>query len=189
MKLPGEPTIDAFELARTAALCEGDVELSRLARLAEMLLASDGVLNYRIQGHIDEHGNPGAEMHLDASLPLTCHRCNLPMVFALDRTTLFRFVRDEPELDALPIEDDEIDVVVGARSMPVLPWIEDEAILSLPLVPRHSDCAAQMTSSPSQAASAAHPFSALAGMKASLTPSESEIADPDQAPVERGKQE
>ena len=182
MKLRREPTIDAFELARTASLCEGDIELSRLARLAEMLLASDEVLHYRVQGRIDEHGNPGAEMHLVATLPLTCQRCNLPMKFALDRTTLFRFVRDERELDALPIEDDEIDVVVGARSMPVLPWIEDEAILSLPLVPRHPDCAAQIAPSPSQAAGAQHPFSALAGLKGSLTPSEHDVADPDPVP-------
>jgi uncharacterized protein len=185
MKPSQEPTIDAFELARTAGLCEGEVGLGRLARLAELLLASDEVLHYRVQGRVDEQGNPGAAMHLVANLPLTCQRCNLPFTFALDRTTLFRFVRDEQELNALPIEDDEIDVVVGARSMPVLPWIEDEAILSLPLVPRHLDCVPVAGSL--QAAGRPHPFAALAGLKRETTPRSDDMADADEAPSDEGK--
>ena len=58
------------------------------------------------------------------------------------RTTRFRFVATEEELNALPIEDDEIEMIVGSRSMSVYDWIEDEAILSLPLVPRHDECSA-----------------------------------------------
>ena len=75
-------------------------------------------------------------------LQLICQRCNAPLDFELDRTTRFRFVATEEELNALPIEDDEIEVIVGSRSMSVHDWVEDEAILSLPLVPRHGECSA-----------------------------------------------
>jgi uncharacterized protein len=80
-------------------------------------------------------------MRLSARLPLRCQRCNEAVVFTLERAVPFRVVRDERELNALPIEDDEVEVVIGSDAMPLLPWIEDEVILSLPLVPRHADCA------------------------------------------------
>ncbi len=59
----------------------------------------------------------------------------------LERDVPFRFVHDEQELNALPIEDDEVEDVVGSPATDLLAWVEDEAILSLPLVPRHEDCA------------------------------------------------
>ncbi len=77
---------------------------------------------------------------LKGRLQLICQRCNAPLDFDLDRTTRFRFVANEEELNALPIEDDEIETIVGSGSMSVHDWIEDEAILSLPLVPRHDEC-------------------------------------------------
>ena len=47
----------------------------------------------------------------------------------------------EEELNALPLDDDdEAEAIVGGRSTDIAAWLEDEAILSLPLVPRHDDC-------------------------------------------------
>lgn len=160
------PTIDAFEFARSQAHLEAEVPVAQLARLAESLFSTDGVLRYRIDGLIDDAGRPGAEMRLQANLSLVCQRCNEPLPFDLDRTTHFRFVRSEEELNALPVEDDEIDAVVGSRAMDVIAWIEDEAILSLPLVPRHLSC-----SMPSELGGAedpvqrANPFAELVALK------------------------
>jgi uncharacterized protein len=160
------PTFDAFRLARTGETLEGDVSLNQLPRLAQSVLDRDATVHYVITGRVDDHGHPGALMRLVARLPLRCERCNEPMTFALDRTVPFRFVRDESELDALPIEDEEEEAVVGSPAMAVLPWIEDEAILSLPLVPRHEDCAAPLPDDQPPADEARpNPFAALAGLR------------------------
>jgi hypothetical protein len=92
----------------------------------------------------------------------------------LEREAHFRFVDSEGELNALPIEDDEVDVIVGARRMDVSTWIEDEAILSLPLIARHEweDVACRpvaevgTTVEPSaDSTGREHPFAVLAGLK------------------------
>lgn len=159
-----DPVIDAFALARLRSSCEGEIALARLPRLAESLTAANGVLSYRIEGHIDDDGHEGATLHLRATLPLVCQRCNQPFDFALDRATRFRFMHDQQQLDALPIEDDETDAVVGSTAMQLLPWIEDEAILSLPLVPRHADCAPPLPESILADQRRASPFAALTGL-------------------------
>jgi uncharacterized protein len=115
--------------------------MTELPRLAESVLDRAARVRYTIEGRIDAEGHPGALMRLSARLSLRCERCNEPVQFELERTVPFRFVADERELNALPIEDDELEEVVGCTAMALLTWVEDEAILSLPLVPRHAHCA------------------------------------------------
>jgi uncharacterized protein len=160
------PTIDSFELARSGRRIEGEVAIARLPRLAEFVTTPQGTLRYEIDGLIDDEGHPAADLHLDGRLQLTCQRCNAVLDFELNRTTRFRFVATEEELNSLPIEDDEVDAVVGSRNMSVHEWIEDEAILSLPLVPRHDECAAPLKSEDGPSAVAApNPFAVLLGLR------------------------
>ena len=66
----------------------------------------------------------------------------------------------------LPIEDEELEAVVGSTAMRLLPWLEEEAILSLPLVPRHPDCALLLGENlPPTESDRANPFAALARLK------------------------
>ncbi len=130
---------DVFALARERASLAGVLPFADMPRLAASLLASDGELAYAVDGEVDDRGRPGAAMHLCATLPMECQRCGGRVDVALDRDARFRFVADEDELGTTPDDDDEIDVIVGSPRMDLVPWIEDEAILSLPLVPRHAD--------------------------------------------------
>ena len=174
MSLRAHTHIDAFELARDGATIEGRLPLETLPRLAAALARPEGELHYRLHGQLDEQGRPGARMNLEGILVLECQRCNKPFGFRLEREAHFRFVDSEEELNALPIEDDEVDVIVGARRMDVSIWIEDEAILSLPLVPRHewddAACrpAAELGATEEESSDSSgreHPFAVLAGLK------------------------
>jgi uncharacterized protein len=159
-------TFDAFRLARTQETLRGEATMAQLPRLAQSVLDPAARVTYEIAGRIDSEGHPGAVMKLRAQLPLRCERCNEPMPFPLEREVAFRFFSDERELNALPIEDVEVEDVVGSASMALLPWIEDEAILSLPLVPRHDDCAVPLASEGEPASERRpSPFAALAGLK------------------------
>lgn len=159
-------TVDSFELARSGRRIEGAVAMERLPRLAGFLTMPQSDLRYRIEGLLDDQAQPAADLHLEGRLNLTCQRCNAPLDFELDRTTRFRFVASEEELNSLPIEDDGVDAIVGSRHMSIYDWVEDEAILSLPLVPRHDRCSAPFQSeSHSDAVDAPSPFAALLALR------------------------
>jgi uncharacterized protein len=165
--------IDVFELARERRSVEGEIPVESLPRLAASLLRHDGVLAYAIRGEVDDRGHPGAEMRLSADLSLECQRCNQELVYPLRRDARFRFVDSEYELNALPIEEDEVDAVVGSRHMDVVAWVEDEAILSLPLVPRHDHCVPDIAQSAGEGGKEVerpNPFAALAGLKGGRKP-------------------
>jgi len=160
------PTIDSFAFARAGRRIEDEVAVARLPRLAEFVATSDGVLRYAIEGLIDDDGNPSANLHLTGKLSLICQRCNAPLQFGIDRTTRFRLVASEEELNSLPIEDDETDAVVGSRNMSIHDWVEDEAILSLPLVPRHDGCAAPaVADDAAEPVPASNPFAVLLALR------------------------
>jgi DUF177 domain-containing protein len=164
------PVIDAFALASERGAIRGELPLSRLPRLAGMLLDRSGVLTYAIEGRIDDQGHPGATMQLQADLVLSCQRCNSPVAFRLDRTAAFRFAASEDELASRPIEDDEFEDIVASHHFEVAPWVEDEAILSLPVAPRHDSCRPPTSASASPENEASrerdpHPFAVLAGFK------------------------
>jgi uncharacterized protein len=166
-------TVDTFELAREARSIAGDLAFADLPRLLPALAASHGWLHYRITGERYEQGRPCATMRLHGRPLLECQRCGGTFEFGLERAAPFRFVGSEEELEALPLEEDEADVIAGARDMDIVRWVEDEAILSLPLVPRHAEgdphCrpAAPLADGDDDATlgEQSSPFAALAGIK------------------------
>jgi uncharacterized protein len=164
--MPARPTFDAFRLARLRESLRGDATMADLPRLAQSVLDAAARVHYFIAGRVDDEGHPGAVMKLAGRLPLRCERCNGPLEFVLEREVPFRFAQDERELNALPLEDDEVEEVVGSPAMDLLAWVEDEAILSLPLVPRHEDCALPYAAVPESAEPARpKPFAVLARLK------------------------
>lgn len=163
--MPEFPTFDAFRLARLQESLEGEATMAQLPRLALSVLDPAARVRYAIEGRVDDEGHPGALMRLSGRLTLRCERCNEPMDFALERSVPYRFVRDEQELNAVPMEDDETEVVIGSPTMALLPWIEDEAILSLPLVPRHADCTLPSAVAPDPDDKRPNPFAGLALLK------------------------
>ena len=161
-------TIDSFELARASRQIDGCVNVADLLRLSSLLADSSGALHYRVTGVADVEGQPGAQLQLTGLLRLTCQRCNEPLEFQLDRAVLFRFMASEEALNAMPIQEEEIDAVVGSRTMNVRDWIEDEAMLSLPLVARHDECLAASSTPDFDPVEVANPFAALSAMRDAL---------------------
>lgn len=86
-------------------------------------------------------GEDQIRLHLQAgtALQLTCQRCLQPMTVQLDVRPSLRFVRGEAQAEALDEDSDE-DVLALTPALDLLPLIEDELILGLPLVPRHDIC-------------------------------------------------
>jgi len=176
------PFFDSFELARSGRQISGEIPLANLPRLSEFLSSAVGTLRYQVSGLVLDDGAAGADLHLTANLPLVCQRCSGSLDFGLDRTVRFRFVSSEEALNALPIDDDEVDAVVGSRTMNVHDWIEDEAILSLPLVPRHDQCAAPAdaaSTSSNDSVGRPNPFAALSALRGGVALTKGDDDQPD----------
>lgn len=137
---------DARAFAEAGATMTGEDALDRYERLSAERHA-DGqenlVVRWEVQGETrpDAAGLTTVWMHLLAriELPLACQRCLAPVVVALEVDRWFRFVADEASAE---VEDDDSDEdVLSLEPRPdLLLLVEDELLMSIPLVPMHETC-------------------------------------------------
>lgn len=143
---PHRLDIKAFALA--AGQLAGEWPLTRMPRLLQdtLPLTADSPAQTVTWSASGSHkavlgGEPEIRLRLQAHtlLLLTCQRCLRPVTVELQISPSLRFVRDEAQAEALDEEAEE-DVLALAPSLDLLPLVEDELILALPLVPRHDVC-------------------------------------------------
>lgn len=163
--------IDAQAFAREGRVLEADLPLAAFARLRDSLsLAPEewqDLLHFRLSGRMGDGKEAKLELRIRANLPLVCQRCLEPFVFALGADNLFRLVASEDDITDDEIEDDLFDYLVAEREMDVTALIEDEIILSLPLVAVHEHCSLPPIGSPDGDTG---PFAGLASLKSGNKP-------------------
>ncbi len=171
--MPNDPiprqTVDVFELARTCGGVRGELPVRAAERLAPMLARIDGVLRYRADFMLDDRGRPALRLVWSARLAARCRRCLGPVDVDVGADARFYFVQTEEELNALPIDPEEVDdPLLGSRSFDLDALVEDEAILGLPLAPRHTRCPddAAPPVGAGETPGHTHPFAALARLRA-----------------------
>jgi uncharacterized protein len=145
--------IDIFALAERGAQVAGaadPAEMARLEGLAAPLGGGDGV-HFVLQGRIDAQGRPAASLHLQGAVTLRCDRCEQPLHWQIDERREFYFVRTERELAAIPVDELDEEALLGSTHLDLDTLIEDEAILALPLSPRHAVCPATQATTESAA--------------------------------------
>lgn len=117
-------------------------DLPRVAEEASTIVAGDG-FHWTVSTHFEE--SPGSEPHqildlgLKGRLHLICQRCLQDCAVDLDEKRRFILVKTEDEADACPIDDEEQDPLVISQQYNLLETIEDEVLLSLPLIPKHPE--------------------------------------------------
>lgn len=140
--------LDVAAFARANGVLEGDLPVAGLPRLAASELpADDGAptapVRWRAEGSMRPvtGGEPEIWLRLgaEAVVRLQCQRCLQPVLEKLTVDRRFRFVRGEEEAARLDEEIDD-DVLALERITDVLELLEDEFLLSLPIVPRHEIC-------------------------------------------------
>jgi len=160
--------IDVFELARTAGEVEGVLPVAQMLRLRPSLVRPEGELAFEMRGHVDPRGRPAALLSFRGKALMTCDRCSAPVTCELRGSARFYFVRTEQELARIPVDEGEDEPLLGSERFDLHELLEDEAILALPISPRHADCAAPALAAPDTGVDAAgkpHPFASLAQLK------------------------
>ena len=168
--------LDVAAFADAKAVLSGTGSLQKYERLAQELQAPapDLTLDWQATGGARKAANgsvyPSVHLQVQATLPLTCQRCMGEVTEAVEVDRHFLFVPDEATAAALDDESDD-DVLAIAPDFNLQALIEDEALMALPLVPRHEVCpepvrlGAQTDDFDSAGQAKRQPFAALAALK------------------------
>jgi len=128
---------DLMSLAERGAVLDGTIELAKFGRLKDLLNSSEGSARARMSFRRSHDDVLLMELQCEAVLELICQRCLEPVAHEVFGRTDFAVAKNEDSLAVLPRGMDLI-ALNGDRFQPAT-LIEDELIVSLPLVPRHGD--------------------------------------------------
>ncbi|MBI1889661.1 MAG: DUF177 domain-containing protein [Burkholderiales bacterium] len=156
--------IDPFEFCRLEQTRGGEVPIVELERLAKDLASTNGAISWSLVGKTDALGHPRLGLSVSGRVHLRCQRCLVPYVFELESTSELLIANDEARADQIEemLGEDEVDVIVAPKQLNALELLEDEALLAIPLSPRHDECPDQaLTDVPMTKDKAPSPFDAL----------------------------
>ncbi|WP_347554719.1 DUF177 domain-containing protein [Robbsia sp. KACC 23696] len=85
---------------------------------------------------------PHLTVTIEGAVWLECQRCMQPFSWPVSVEAGYRVARDERQADSLAGDDAEDDVIVGSADFDLLDLIDEEIVLSLPMVPKHRVCPA-----------------------------------------------
>lgn len=137
--------LDVVAFAQAGAALQGVEPLRNYTRLQSEALALGAAqpVQWTATGAQREvRGGPSQlwlHLKVHAVLPLTCQRCLAPVEVTIEVDRAFRFVADEATAEALDDESEE-DLLVISRSFDLPGLIEDELLMEMPVVPRHTRC-------------------------------------------------
>ncbi|MES2932535.1 MAG: YceD family protein [Pseudomonadota bacterium] len=158
--------IDVFEFSRVKERREGSVAVAEFSRLSEDCADNSGTLHWLLEGGTSKLGYPQLTLSVTGVVQLMCQRCLTSYAFNVAAKSLLILAKNDEsadEIDAL-MDDDTIDVIVGTKEFNITDLIEDEALLALPLSPRHEVCPDPAVLDAFQSKKES-PFSALKDMK------------------------
>ncbi len=154
--------IDSLEFARQGGRLRGQVPVAELTRLADVLAATDGTLAWELSGERDGDGKSWLRLQVSGALELRCQRCLGPMAFAVAVGSRLLLVPPGGAWPEDELEDDAFDAIAAERELAVVPLVEEEVLLALPLAPRHEKCEPPVAVADEQEPS---PFAVLAKLK------------------------
>ena len=159
--------VNAFDFCRRHERRAGSADVADFPRLSLESTARFGEIAWSVEGGTDELGHPAMQLSVAGSVRLICQRCLQPFELALQSEATLLLAKDEAMAEAIEerLEDDSIDVIVGSESCNLLELVEDEALLTLPLSPRHATCPESNASVSVDQVKKESPFSVLKNLK------------------------
>lgn len=162
--------IDPRKLAERGVRIEGEAGTSQFPNLASMLADEKGKLTVDLQFENDELRIRTIKGCAGGKVNMTCQRCLEPVEITVEANFNLAIAPTEEHAKTLPKYYDPL--IVEGEELQLLSMVEEELILSLPIVPYHDDCSVQMSYGDEAAADVAtdsdktNPFSVLASLKA-----------------------
>ena len=155
-----QPFIDSTDFAKNGREMCGEIPVSELLRLADVLANQSGSLTYKIRGSRDDEHDM-LVLEVSGVCILRCQRCLGELRYPLEIEARFRLLPSDRlgEVD----EVDDVDGIEASQRLDVQALIEDEILLGLPFAPRHEEGACSPAVNVLQ--QSVNPFAVLAGLK------------------------
>jgi uncharacterized protein len=159
--------IDAFKFCRLSERLEGTTPVAEMGRLAEASQDGQGTIAWAVQGGNGDLGYPQLTLQVSGSINLLCQRCLTPLSVNIDSQSLLILAKDESRADEIEeqLDDDAIDVIAVPDELNLRDLIEDEALLSLSLAPKHEVCPGQPEVTDVRTNEKTSPFAVLKNLK------------------------
>ena len=127
--------VDPFRFADQAISLEVVLPLKQMARLQSSVLDDNSDVLVKINFDVDEQGVRFVRGHYSTEVTLQCQRCMESLKHEITGDFLSGIVRNEVEADQLPQGYDPLIVKDGTIFISEI--VEEELIISLPIVPMH----------------------------------------------------
>jgi len=171
--------IDVRKFFAQQADYQASFKLSFFPRLTGLLAQDDNKhaeIRVDLQFRKDAQGDCFVSGNIQSQLSLTCQRCLQSVAFPINSELHIQVVESLQEAGDRELDADELELVVSEQGrLDLLTLIEDEVMLSLPIVIYHEDADCNQTLSDFREAEIRHarddmkkPFAELAGLKKQL---------------------
>lgn len=127
--------VDVARLIAAGSDLQGRIPLQQLERLGSMLVETGGEVEYNLHFGRDEENRQMITGEVAATVVMECQRCLQPVSIRLDRPMAWECVWSERQFPNIAGGHDPYLMV--EEPVPLAGLVEDELILSLPLVARH----------------------------------------------------
>ena len=157
--------VDSFEFCQQQQRSSGQLPVAEFTRLSAELASPVGTLDWTIAGGRHAAGIPQLMLEVSGEIQLLCQRCLSPMAYPMVSASTLLLAKDEADADDIEerLDDESLDVIVGSTTQDLMMLLEDEALLALPLSPRHAQCPGAVPKSGVEKAES--PFAVLKKLK------------------------
>jgi uncharacterized protein len=167
-KAPLPITLDLRRAADQGRILEGEIKLEKLERLSSYLVDSEGTVKVSLNFGVDQERIRFVTGTAETTVKMVCQRCMEPVTLGLNAEMNIGIVADDEAAKQLPRYYDPN--VVDGPKQDLYQLIEEELILTLPLIAQHQDCVVkteygEIADSPSDSEKD-NPFNVLAQLKA-----------------------
>ncbi len=129
-------TVDPRKLARQGIQFEGSLALNRFSRLVDALADDRGEVRVSLHFYQDEFGKTVLKGHLVVDCKMICQRCLDIADIPVHADMLLMAVWTDKQARALPVDYDPL--FLQEEPIELVPLLEDELLLALPLIPYHA---------------------------------------------------
>lgn len=155
--------VDVFRFCADEEVAEGVTPVADFLRLASETTDKAGQLRWSVKGGKNSLGYAQLTVKVDGAVSLVCQRCLSGMPFTIASESVIVLVKDEDGIDEIEalIDDDAVDVIVGSAEFDLMYLVEDDALLGLPVAPKHDGCPDAGAAKVAEDAGRVSPFAVL----------------------------
>ena len=128
--------VDYQKLANQARVLEGSIPVKQFNRLADLLVSDDGDVHLKLEFALGSLDRTEVQGQVSAAVQLVCQHCMTSYRQTIVSDITLVIVTDEN--DALELDEDIETYVAGDRHLSIIDLVEDELLLAVPMIPRHS---------------------------------------------------